>query len=195
VGDRLPPVPAAPESSDGWRGWSSRKKALVGGGIAFAVMVAIGTVVGPRQRPDATPVPTRVAIASGSLTSPTPSTMPSASPALVPTIAPPVPTLTAIASPQGTVAPPPGYVSATEFGASWPLTVEDGFLSCAPPGVVLFAAPSGQRYPVNGLAISRFPDLPDIKEIWALNPDPALANAGLRISIGPLIDRGLELCE
>jgi hypothetical protein len=59
---------------------------------------------------------------------------------------------------------------------------------------MVITSSDGFRYPVNGLAASQFPDLPPLEDIWAFHPDPAMADAGFRISIGPLIQAGLALC-
>jgi hypothetical protein len=92
-------------------------------------------------------------------------------------------------------ASPPGYVSSAEYGEDWPLTVPNGELRCVEPSMVLFRAPDGRLFPVNGAAQGFYTDLPEIEEIWALNPDPLFAESEIRISISPLIQRGLQLCE
>jgi len=84
---------------------------------------------------------------------------------------------------------PPGYVSRAELGRKWPLTVDDGTLSCDADAVV-FTAPDGDEYGVNGTALTAGYDR--IDPIWA--PDKALG-MGLKKDIGPLIDRGLALCD
>ena len=71
----------------------------------------------------------------------------------------------------------------------WPLTVDEGTLRCEGAGSVTFEA-GGQTYAVNGTA--RGLDAgSDIDIIWADDPDVD----GLKLSIGPLINRGLELCH
>ncbi len=82
-----------------------------------------------------------------------------------------------------------GEVSAEEFGAEWPLTVPAGELRCEDGSSVTFTH-DGTTYAVNGTArgTGRWPD---IDPIWA--PDPGVE--GLKVNIGPLIDRGLALCE
>jgi hypothetical protein len=84
-------------------------------------------------------------------------------------------------------------VSREEFGGDWPLTVDEGTLNCegaAEVGAVTFTAPNGVTYAVNGLAIGQ-DRWPEIDAIWADNPDIP----GTKKNIGPLIDRGLELCD
>jgi hypothetical protein len=82
-------------------------------------------------------------------------------------------------------------VRAEDFGDSWPLTVSEGRLACERGMAVVFTDPSGNRYAVNGMAMTW--DLgADIDPIWRDNPNPDLG--GLKVNIGPLIDRGLDLC-
>ena len=82
-------------------------------------------------------------------------------------------------------------VTRADFGDDWPLTVESGTLRCegggAGIGAVVFVAPDGTEYGVNGLAS----DYTDIDAIWADDPSGLVP----KLSIGPLIEAGLELCE
>lgn len=48
--------------------------------------------------------------------------------------------------------PLPVPVNASEFGDKWPLTVSSGHLSCLPGSEVIFYAPDGTVYAVNGSA-------------------------------------------
>ena len=77
-------------------------------------------------------------------------------------------------------------VSRGDFGADWPLTVDSGVLACQGAGAVTFTAPDGTTYAVNGLAQSAT-SYPEIDPIWA-------DSGKLKVDIGPLIDRGLDLC-
>jgi len=77
-----------------------------------------------------------------------------------------------------------GAVSREEYGADWPLTVDSGTLRCEGAGAVVFRAPDGTDYGVNGLAA----DYADIEPIWADDPDAP----GLKKYIGVLIDAGLR---
>jgi len=54
---------------------------------------------------------------------------------------------------------------------------------------VLFEAPDGTTYGLNGTAQTM--GYPGIDPIW--KPDPL--GYGLKINIGALMDRGLELCQ
>jgi hypothetical protein len=95
------------------------------------------------------------------------------------------------ASGSGTTQPSrvPGMVTRADFGKDWPLTVDAGVLSCEGASAVYFTA-NGIRYAVNGSARTR-KDAPDIDPIWAKDP----RGYSPKKDIGPLIDRGLQLCE
>ena len=81
------------------------------------------------------------------------------------------------------------FMSRAEYGRDWPLTVPSGIVRCEGAGEVYFEA-EGTTYAVNGLALGR-DRAPEIDRIWAPDPD----FKGLKIDIGPIIDRGLDLCE
>lgn len=78
-------------------------------------------------------------------------------------------------------------VTKADLGDQWPLTVDHGELECQDPGSVLFTSPDGQVYAVNGTAKDHT-DAADITAIWAD------ADYGLKVDIGPLLDRGRALC-
>ncbi len=80
-------------------------------------------------------------------------------------------------------------VSASDFGGDWPLLVDEGTLDCD-GGAVTFESEDGTTYAVNGTAMTVKPELPDIGEIWADDPD----TSGLKKSM-ILIDEGLEICQ
>jgi hypothetical protein len=92
-------------------------------------------------------------------------------------------------------APDPGALAESDFPkGEWPLTVSEGVVRCegsAGSGSVIFRAPDGTDYAVNGTAKTVKQDLPEIEEIWKKDPDVP----GARINISPVSDRGLELCE
>ena len=79
-------------------------------------------------------------------------------------------------------------LSADQYGSKWPLTVKEGTLRCEGVQSVVFEA-NGSSYGVNGSALDQ--GFKDIHPIW--KDDPALK--GLKISISPLINRGLALCR
>jgi hypothetical protein len=77
-------------------------------------------------------------------------------------------------------------VSRGQFGEQWPFTVEQGVLQGRGWGSVTFKA-RGEEYAVNGVAKGR--GFKDIDAIWANDSE-----TGLKKNIGPIIERGLELC-
>jgi hypothetical protein len=97
---------------------------------------------------------------------------------------------TSSAAPAPAATRPRGYVSRAEFGAPWPLTVEDGVLSCVNGSAVIFAH-GGMTYAVNGRAkgLKRYAS---IEPIWQTLDSPL---SPMRVNIGPLIERGLTLCR
>jgi hypothetical protein len=83
-------------------------------------------------------------------------------------------------------------VTRAEYGEEWPLTVDRGIVGCEADAVT-FTAPDGEVYGVNGHALARGSQ--EIDPIWRAAPDQFDPDFTLRVSIGPLLDRGLELCE
>jgi hypothetical protein len=84
----------------------------------------------------------------------------------------------------------PGKITEAELGEEWPFTVSEGILRChgsAGFGAVTFEA-DGTEYAVNGVAKGQ--DYPPVDPVWA--DDPTVD--GLKKNIGPVIDRGLDLC-
>lgn len=88
----------------------------------------------------------------------------------------------------------PQLISAVDFGAAWPFTVEEMHLSCLPGNaVVVMDSETGAMYPVNGAASSRAEQLAldPLDKVWRDNPEIE----GLKISVGPVIEQGLKLCK
>lgn len=90
----------------------------------------------------------------------------------------------------------PGLVTRTDLGEKWPLTVDYGVVSCQNKTaggqalkVATFTGPDGTVYALNGTAKSHT-DAAPIDPIWA--PDPV--TTGLKVGIGPLIERALTFC-
>lgn len=81
------------------------------------------------------------------------------------------------------------YITTTDVGDQWPLTVPGGYLSCERGHAVVFRQ-GGVDYAVNGSA--RALRYAPINPIWKDSPTPEY---GPKLSIGPLIDRGLALCD
>jgi hypothetical protein len=96
-------------------------------------------------------------------------------------------------SQQGPDAPGAMQVRAEEYGDAWPLTIDEGVLSCDADRVV-FTAPDGAVYALNGLAETHADQegWSDVDPIWADNPSDS---GGPKLNIGPLIDDGLALCD
>lgn len=94
----------------------------------------------------------------------------------------------------GDVEDDPAAVSRAEFGKAWPLTVDQGVLSCDGSGVI-FTTPEGDEYGVNGTAKGL--GYPEIDPIWKEDRSYDLPGDGppLRVDISALIDRGLEICQ
>ena len=86
-------------------------------------------------------------------------------------------------------------ISEKDYGDEWPLTVAEAELHCD-KGMV-WVESDGFAYPVNGTAISLLKDkrpelkVRALKSIWRDNP----TIPGYRVSISPLIDDGLEMCD
>lgn len=82
-------------------------------------------------------------------------------------------------------------VSQSEMKDAWPFTVDRGTLRCM-GGLVTFEA-NGKTYGVNGSAKTkgRVMGWIDVVEIWRSNP----SIPGTKISISPVITKGLELCK
>jgi hypothetical protein len=95
------------------------------------------------------------------------------------------------------VANDPGLLVSTSFGNDWPLTVPYAVVHCDTIStggrdlqVATVDAPDGKTYAANGTAKDHG-DFADIDPIWAPDPDVA----GLKISISPVIDAALALCN
>jgi hypothetical protein len=86
------------------------------------------------------------------------------------------------------------YVSREQFGDKWPFTVDGGYVESinngnafgVTYGAVVFHANNGKTYALNGFAMGR--GYLDIEPIWRDDPN----HLGLKISVGPLIDIGIE---
>lgn len=99
-------------------------------------------------------------------------------------------------APQGVVqssaTPPPRDHDAEASLYPWPFDAPSVTVACRNPvgrgtGRVTVKTPDGQEYAVNGLARNHYPD---VEPIWLDDPE----TPGLKVSVGDLIQRGLELC-
>lgn len=97
--------------------------------------------------------------------------------------------LAALTSCGGDLASNELRISRDDFGDDWPFTVDEGILACVGVSEVVFKA-GGKTYAVNGMAVGTG-KYAEVEEIWADNP----SIPGTKKNIGPIIDRGLELCE
>jgi hypothetical protein len=77
--------------------------------------------------------------------------------------------------------PRPGIeISQTEYGDRWPFRTPQGWLRCEGAGAIILNA-QGKDYAVNGMAGSHYAPM---QAVW----DPT-------IDVGPIISRGLTLCD
>lgn len=94
-------------------------------------------------------------------------------------------------------------ISEDDYGRSaWPLTVDEAELHCekisdmAGGLAMVWVEVRGQAYPINGIAMSSLenkrPELRvrPLESIW--RPSPIVRDT--KVSVGPLIDDGLEMC-
>jgi len=92
--------------------------------------------------------------------------------------------------------PPDGVlITKQQFGTAWPFSVPQGYVDCKGGGKnfgpVTFTAPDGTVYGVNGIALSD--GYPAVRPIWLESTDPKSDDP--RVPIGPIIDKGLTLCQ
>lgn len=88
----------------------------------------------------------------------------------------------------------PQLISAEQFGAGWPFTVEEMHLTCFPGNALVVSdAETGVMYPLNGVAKAKAGalGLEPIDKVWREDPDIA----GAKLSLGPVIEQGLKLCK
>ena len=87
----------------------------------------------------------------------------------------------------------PGRVTAADFGDRWPLTVDTAVLACEGslqvPSLYL-TIPSGQRYALNGVAMSRL-KIPGTMDIQKPNPEIP----GVKMSTDELSKWARLLCK
>lgn len=81
-----------------------------------------------------------------------------------------------------------------QFGDNWPFTPPEMHLSCLPgKAVVVMDVESGVMYPLNGSASQQAKrhGMAALSEIWRDNP----RIPGTKVSVNPVINRGLQLCK
>jgi hypothetical protein len=93
-------------------------------------------------------------------------------------------------------------VTASEYGEDWPYTVDSGTLECDRDAAT-FTDPSGTKWALNGVAMSRGVKSMD-DSIWLADEEtmaqlreafPDETPATIRMSEGDLLTRALALCE
>ena len=88
--------------------------------------------------------------------------------------------------------------AATWTDGQWPLTINAGVISCAMVNArpaAFIADANGTVWALNGIARAYVPGLggrAEIRPIW--KDDPRYPGTGIKIDIGPLIQRALRLC-
>ncbi|WP_417788392.1 DUF2511 domain-containing protein [Stutzerimonas xanthomarina] len=92
------------------------------------------------------------------------------------------------AGPEGVEQLAGEIVTAKEFGENWPFTVDEGRIECREAGALVFVH-GDFEYQLNGVATQQ--GYTSINSIWRWNPDIP----GTRISITPIIQRALKLCN
>lgn len=88
----------------------------------------------------------------------------------------------------------PAYVFKCQFGKKWPLTVPQGIVACRDKSgtgvqILTFFDPDGKEWALNGIASSS--GYPKIDPIWRDDG----SGLGLKVDIGPLIDRASKVCD
>lgn len=84
-------------------------------------------------------------------------------------------------------------ISADDYAGVWPFTFEEGYVAChVGNAITVMDAESGRMYPLNGAAKSRANALAleDLDNIWRESTEIP----GTKVSIGPMIEKGLSLC-
>lgn len=92
------------------------------------------------------------------------------------------------------LAAPPKLISAEDFGDAWPFVPEEMHLQCLPGNAVVVTDPeTGRMYGLNGAASgkARQLGLEPLENVWA----ESTSIPGTRISVGPVINAGLKLCN
>jgi hypothetical protein len=73
-------------------------------------------------------------------------------------------------------------IKRVEYGDRWPFAIEQGHLRCEEAGAIVLTA-RGKDYAVNGMAARRYA---------AISP---ILHQTEHVSVGPIISRGLTLCN
>jgi hypothetical protein len=79
-------------------------------------------------------------------------------------------------------------VSSSDYGDDWPFTFSSGYLDCERQAAVVNS--DGKTYGLNGVAKASGRYLP-LEDVWRNNPNIP----GLKVNIGPMIQRALTQCS
>lgn len=85
-------------------------------------------------------------------------------------------------------------ISAEDFGDAWPFTFEEAYVAChAGRAVTVMDAESGRMYPVNGAASGKASalGLDALDSVWRESAEIP----GTKVSVAPVIEKGLTLCQ
>lgn len=92
------------------------------------------------------------------------------------------------------LAAPPKLISAEEFGDAWPFVPEEMHLQCLPGNAVVVTDPeTGRMYGLNGPANARARQL-GLEPLDQIRAE-SKSIPGTKVSVGMVIDGGLELCR
>ena len=180
-----------------WR--KGRLSAPWGVGLAvawFAFYVAVGSLL-PEEAKDSE-TSAKSDVTKTATPTPKPTAFKTPSPTPTKTTTAPTPTKAPQSDPCADVAKNvlknPAYVFKCQFGNEWPLTVPQGIVSCRDkPGtnvqILTFFDPDAKEWALNGIASGA--GYPKIDPIWR-DDDSGL---GLKVDIGPLIERASDVCD
>ena len=100
----------------------------------------------------------------------------------------------------------PGTIREEDYGAEWPLTVPEVVVTC--DRWMIYVEVDGYAYPVNGTAKAGLANrksylkVRNLERIWRFDDERNKEwkeltgeNPKLRLSIGPVLDAGIERCE
>lgn len=80
-------------------------------------------------------------------------------------------------------------ITSEQFGDKWPLTLNKGTLHCEPATRIVFTAPDGQKYGVNGSAAQ------DYISILEITKDTENLGYKFKMNSEILIEEGMKLCQ
>jgi Protein of unknown function (DUF2511) len=84
-------------------------------------------------------------------------------------------------------------INSAMFKGEWMLTVDRGTIACEPPSALIFIAPDGTQYGINGTAETM--GYADIQPIRIDDPNPEFKKLGNKMSLDPLFKEARKLCK